>query len=81
MERKIGTTNKTLCWDCWHAAGPDMCSWAREFKPVAGWKAKRTLLNMYVTDNKTSRTSSYTVSECPLFLPDPPAPRYPRILQ
>ena len=74
------TTNKTICWDCNRAAGPHMCAWARDFKPVAGWRAKRTLLNMYIARGKMTRTTSYMVSECPLFVPDPPAPRYPRTL-
>lgn len=54
----------TLCWRCQNAV-PDRkghgCSWSRSFVPVKGW-------TVTVRDKRQDR--SYTVLECPEFVPD-----------
>lgn len=57
----------TLCWKCAHAAGPEMCSWARNFVPVEGWKATPTML--YATNAGVSKpVGSFHVRSCPEFV-------------
>lgn len=58
----------SLCWKCKKSVGG--CSWSREFKPVNGWKAERTIISNHSNrGNKYQRTKieSYIVSECPEF--------------
>lgn len=51
----------SLCWDCRNATRPMVCSWARDFTPVKGWKATPTRIGNYCP------YESYLVRECPLF--------------
>ena len=61
----------TLCWSCANATGG--CSWtARDpetgaitFKPVEGWKARKTTLKGYRHEN-----TSYHVIKCPEYKED-----------
>ena len=58
MERgKPKQEDYTLCWECARAYG--LCSWSKDFIPVAGWDA---------TPTQNKRTSSYNVHSCPLFI-------------
>lgn len=42
-----------------------MCSWAKSFIPVEGWKAKEIILGL---GTKTCKhINSYCVEECPLY--------------
>lgn len=54
----------SICWDCKHATGG--CSWSREFEPVSGWNAEKTLIKGY-RDDDNYLVNSYCVYECPLF--------------
>lgn len=45
-----------ICWYC--DRGKDMCSWERELKPVAGWKAVKSI----------TVDGAYHVLDCPLFV-------------
>jgi len=51
----------TLCWKCSNAYSG--CSWSKNFKPVEGWKAKKTTVNLGDRGNE----ESYMVYECPMF--------------
>lgn len=60
--------NDTLCWICKHATNKyGICSWARELKPVDGWKAeaRKALIKNYKCADKVD--TYYKVIECPLF--------------
>lgn len=61
----------TLCWGCRNACGG--CSWSDYWlqKPVRGWTAEKVGLRM---DNDRNGTS-YIVTDCPEFEPDPPRPK------
>lgn len=71
----MSTAIESKCVSCQNAVpnrdGSRGCSWSREFKPVEGWEAtpfhRKTVSYDYTT---------YTVYECPEFIPDPP--RKPR---
>ena len=52
------------CWSCQNACGG--CSWSSEFKPVEGWKAKRTKVKC--EDGRYS--DSYKILFCPEYIPD-----------
>lgn len=65
---KINKNHKpSLCWDCYRCDHwinePVVCSWARDFKPVEGWKAEPTEFWM-----GKRKIPSFHVIECPLFL-------------
>lgn len=63
-----------ICWNCRRAAGG--CSWSGldpetlepAFQPVPGWTAE-TL--PYIA-NGCKLGTTYRITACPLFLPDPP---------
>lgn len=65
----------TLCWECANATGS--CSWSKSFKPVDGWKAKKTTLNLGYSaySGKPKKAVSYIVKKCPEFVPDKPRER------
>lgn len=65
----------TLCWRCRHAAGPDMCSWARDLVPVPGWQADPSFLWETFKGERMS-LRSYHVWACPQFEAD--LPRTPK---
>jgi len=52
---------RTICWGCANAYSG--CSWSKNFKPVEGWKAKKTTVNLGGRGNE----ESYMVYECPMF--------------
>lgn len=58
---KIKQAKDTLCWDCKNALLG--CSWAKDFEPVKGWKARKT-------PKTITKPSSYKVYKCPEFMPD-----------
>lgn len=60
----------TLCWDCQRAAGPRMCPWALDGKPIAGWSAQPTLIKL--GGRKGGISHSYRVTACPLYEKDLP---------
>lgn len=67
FERLVIDDPPTLCWRCAHAAGPEMCSWARDFVPVEGWKATPTML--YANNGSASKpVGSFHVRSCPEFV-------------
>jgi len=51
-----------ICIDC-QLATSHTCPWAKDRKPVRGWKATRTALHHHGCDD----THSYDISYCPLF--------------
>lgn len=55
-EAEMKYAAKSLCWRCKRATG--FCSWSREFEPVKGWTAEKTI---------TGTMESYEVKQCPLF--------------
>lgn len=58
----------TLCWTCKKSVGENMCSWAKSFIPVSGWKAKETVLGL---GTKTCKhINSYYIEKCPLYEKD-----------
>lgn len=58
---------ETLCVYCKRSTpGPLECSWARDFRPVEGWKAKERVYK----NNNGAVLNSYQVDECPQFIPD-----------
>ena len=52
----------TLCWLCKNAGGG--CSWSKTFKPVKGWVAEPTVLNI----SKDQVVDSFIVESCPKFI-------------
>lgn len=58
----------SICWDCKKATG--FCSWSREFKPVEGWEADKTLITGQGCDGRQIIVDSYCVHQCPLFVHD-----------
>ena len=56
----------TLCWDCANALGG--CEWSVSFKPVPGWKAKKTW--PVSAESKKKEYDSYRVLDCPKFVRD-----------
>lgn len=52
----------TKCWDCKNSVCAG-CSWAREFKPVEGWEAKKTFI-----PSNGEYAESYHVINCPKFI-------------
>lgn len=62
-------SKQTLCWKCKKAAGGSDCPWANEFKPVEGWQAMPTIVQM-TTQTKQREAllqDSFRVHKCPLF--------------
>ena len=57
--------HKSLCWNCDRATG--FCPWSREFEPVQGWVANKTIVHQ----SRKINFESYDVIYCPLFEPDP----------
>lgn len=68
MENNFHKTQ--LCWTCARACGG--CSWSAEFKPVRGWKAKKTKLYVDRGEHNKHYTTSYRIKECPLYKDDRP---------
>ena len=66
MEDKFHKTQ--LCWTCARACGG--CSWSAEFKPVRGWKAKKTILYNDRGAYNSHTVKSYNIKECPMYKPD-----------
>ena len=62
----------TICWNCAKSTGN--CSWSREFTPIDGWKAKKTILNLGYSaySGRPKKAASYIVKKCPEFEPDKP---------
>jgi hypothetical protein len=62
MERyRIGgkvTKYEQLCWSCANACGG--CSWARDFIPVKGWEAEKTIV-------PSDKTETYEILLCPQY--------------
>lgn len=62
----------TICWNCCKATGN--CSWSKNFTPIDGWKAKKTILNLGYSaySGRPKKAVSYIVKQCPEFEPDDP---------
>jgi hypothetical protein len=63
-------TSSQLCWTCVNAvpsteAGTG-CEWSRFLEPVPGWEAKK------VKSGSGLDGTTYSISECPKYKPDPP---------
>ena len=58
----------TLCWNC--SRSINGCCWARDFKPVPGWKAKPTKIKGFYEAGKITTVDSFHVIECPEFKDD-----------
>lgn len=60
-------TKPSLCWYCANAVpnAEHGCSWSRKFKPVEGWTAKETKVNV-----ANCPCGSFHVYECPQFVRD-----------
>lgn len=56
------------CWHCAKATGG--CSWSRSFKPVDGWKAKKTIImnGIEIIDKQPRICHSYKIESCPEFI-------------
>ena len=65
----------TLCWKCEKACGG--CSWSADFKPVDGWKAKKTIISANHGNGSALEIESYLVRSCPKFSDD--TARYKRV--
>ncbi len=52
---------------CWHCARLD-CSWMKNLEPIAGWKAKKTIIR-YGANGKDLPIPSYRVESCPGYVP------------
>lgn len=63
-DRKGDTKSKQPCWTCKKACGG--CSWSSEFKPVKGWKAKKTKIKC----EEGRYSDSYKIIYCPEYIPD-----------
>lgn len=61
--QNYGDKHRTLCWDCEKAQ--QKCSWSRHFKPVKGWQAIPTRVN--IGGEKRVYVNSFDVHECPEF--------------
>lgn len=61
-EREGRIISGQLCWSCVNFASG--CSWSRNFIPVKGWTAKRTL----VKHGNDSKIESYSVLSCPEYV-------------
>ena len=62
--KKVKFSSKdTICWSCKNACGN--CSWSRSFKPVKGWKAKKTKLKARRDSGNSKYEESYIVKQCP----------------
>lgn len=72
---------ETLCWNCKNT-NRFKCSWFKDFTPVPGWVAEKTIRNYTHTSTWRDRgkirrrsfaheVESYYVIECPGFEPEP----------
>ena len=54
----------TICWGCANAVpdGKRGCPWSQDLIPVSGWTVERPKRHDY--------GRSYTVIDCPMFIPD-----------
>lgn len=57
-----------ICSVCAKAAG--QCSWSKNFTPVFGWQAKKTLIRHIVNGKRDLDIESYKIDYCPEFLYD-----------
>lgn len=62
----------TKCWSCRNAV-PSIykeqgCSWSRDFIPVKGWTAKKTIINIHGSIRRENE--SYFVRSCPEYISD-----------
>lgn len=64
-----GKRSDTICWTCQNACGG--CSWSRNYVPVEGWIAEKTI-RRYTDDHGFRLVESYNVLYCPSYRPDPP---------
>lgn len=62
LKKKSASKSETLCWKCKNAYGN--CSWSKRFKPVEGWTAVPTKVNV----GYKGQTDSFLVIECPQFI-------------
>lgn len=64
---------ETICFNCINSVpNPKTgagCSWSREYKPVDGWVAKKTMIiNRALAENDEDyMIPSYRVDACPMF--------------
>jgi hypothetical protein len=58
--------SKTICWNCKNCGNILECSWSSDFKPVEGWTATPTKINM----GEYGVTDSFCVHACPKFVRD-----------
>lgn len=49
------------CWTCRNACGG--CSWSREFQPVEGWTAEKTVI-----PSNGEYAESYRIVKCPEYI-------------
>lgn len=59
--RTTAVVREQLCWSCANCYGG--CSWSREFKPVEGWTAKRSI---------KADVDTYSIIKCPEYCYDGP---------
>lgn len=69
-EHRYDKVSNQLCWNCKRCSAPDeeKCSWAAEFIPVKGWKARKTIIG----GGEQEPIESYDIQDCPLFQKDKP---------
>ena len=60
--KQLGRYTISLCWDCKNAVSG--CCWAKENKPVDGWKAK------FIKAQNSKPYDTYLVINCPEFVRD-----------
>lgn len=55
------TDNFQPCWTCKNACGG--CSWSREFKPVNGWTAEKSVI-----PGNRELSETYKIISCPEYV-------------
>lgn len=58
-----GAKDYQLCWSCERACGG--CEWSREFKPVKGWTAEKTVI-----EDNGEHCETYKIIKCPKYICD-----------
>lgn len=57
-----------ICFDCQNAVCG--CSWSRDFTPVPGWTAEKTVIRQIYVKGYEQDVETYHITACPQFVPD-----------
>ena len=58
-----GSKDFQKCWTCKKACGG--CSWSREFIPIDGWTAEKSII-----PHNREHAETYKIIDCPEYIPD-----------